>query len=55
MNSQRFSIGLIVVLLVLGILINVWQGGSATTLTYVGYAPLALYLLYIGVRLIFTR
>jgi hypothetical protein len=43
------SLGLLLALLVLGIIVNVWQGGAATTLTYLGYAPLALCLLVYGI------
>lgn len=49
------SLGLLLALLVLGIIVNVWQGGAATTLTYLGYAPLALCLLVYAVQLLFSR
>jgi hypothetical protein len=49
------SLGLLGALLVLGIIVNVWQGGAATTLTWLGYAPLAICILvYIG-GLVFNR
>jgi hypothetical protein len=45
----KFSLGLILLLLVIGIVINVWQGGAANLITVLGYAPLGLYLGWIGI------
>ena len=40
----KVSLGLIVVLLIIGIVINVWQGGQANLATVLGYTPLVIYL-----------
>jgi drug/metabolite transporter (DMT)-like permease len=37
---KKGSLGLLGALLALGIIINVWQGGAANTITWLGYAPL---------------
>jgi len=38
---SKGSLGLLIALLALGIIVNVQQGGAATTATLLGYAPLA--------------
>jgi hypothetical protein len=46
---KKGSLGLLGALLVLGIIVNVWQGGDANTITLLGYAPLTLCLVVYGV------
>jgi len=46
---KKISLTVVGVLLVIGIIINVQQGGAATTATKWGYAPLGAYLLYWGI------
>jgi hypothetical protein len=45
----KVSLAIIVGLLILGIAINMQQGGAATTATKLGYAPLAAYLAVAGI------
>jgi hypothetical protein len=49
------SLGLLIGLLALGILINVWQGGTANAITILGYTPLAICILVYLAHLLFSR
>lgn len=49
------SLGLLLALLVLGIIVNVWQGGDANLITLLGYAPLGLCILFYLGRMLFAR
>ncbi|MDO7888248.1 hypothetical protein [Hymenobacter cheonanensis] len=40
---MKISFALVIALLVLGIGINVWQGGRANLITVLGYLPLLAY------------
>ena len=42
---KKASLGIIGALLALGIGVNLWQGGKANLLTWLGYTPLLGYLL----------
>lgn len=45
---KKGSLTIIGVLLAVGIVVNVWQGGTANLLTWLGYTPLLVYLLILA-------
>lgn len=52
---NKGSLTLLGALLLLGIVVNVWQGGAANRITLLGYAPLAACLLLYGIAWLLSR